>query len=93
LLRVTDARKASQLVTDGRYLEAQSVYKRMLERSPDDADVHYNMAVLCDEMLHEKVKAAAHYREYLRLRPAASDAMRVRTWLAALEAALPPAGR
>jgi len=35
--------------------------------------------------LNDKKTAAAHYREYLRLKPDAADAPRVQEWLRAIE--------
>ncbi|GAG26277.1 unnamed protein product, partial [marine sediment metagenome] len=56
-------------------------YEKALEAAPDDADVHYNLAILYDEYLLDKRKAIEHYYAYLRLCPDARDAVKVSYWI------------
>jgi len=56
-------------------------YKKALEMAPDDADVHYNLAILYDEYLLDKKKAIKHYQAYLKLCPDARDAVKVSYWI------------
>jgi len=56
-------------------------YKKALEAVPDDADVHYNLAILYDEYLLDKRKAIKHYHAYLKLCPDAQDAVKVKYWI------------
>ena len=83
--RAEHGRKAAELVKQGRYREAEREYLALLQLDPNDADVHYNLGILYDDKLGDKAGAAAHYREYLRLRPNAPDAAAVRKWLVAVE--------
>jgi len=65
----------------GQYKKAVSEYKKALEVAPDDADTHYNLAIIYDDCLKDKKKAIEHYRRYLQLRPDAKDAERVAEWI------------
>ena len=56
-------------------------YEKALEIAPDDADVHYNLAILYDENLGDKRKAIEHYRAYLKFRPDAQDTVKVNYWI------------
>lgn len=69
----------------GRHRDAEQEYLRALRLDPGDPDVHYNLAILYDDELDDKLKAVMHYRKYLQLRPRASDAETVRQWLMQIE--------
>jgi len=56
-------------------------YEKALEAVPDDADVHYNLAILYDEYLLDKKKAIKHYQAYLEFCPDARDAVKVSYWI------------
>jgi len=56
-------------------------YEKALEAVPDDADVHYNLAILYDEYLLDKKKAIKHYQAYLKFCPDARDAVKVSYWI------------
>lgn len=56
-------------------------YEKALEAVPDDADVHYNLAILYDEYLLDKRKAIEHYHAYLKFCPDARDAVKVNYWI------------
>lgn len=66
---------------EGRYEDAEKEYLHALRIDPTDPDVHYNLGILYDEKLHNKAKAALHYRTYLKLNPSAGDADTVKGWL------------
>ena len=70
---------------EGRFREAEAEYLKALRIDPNDAMVHYNLAILYDDELNEKEKAAMHYRKYLKLSPGAPDADAVKGWLMAIE--------
>jgi hypothetical protein len=53
-----------------------------LDLSPDDADIHYNLAIVYDDHLQDDAKAVFHYSRYLDLRPNAADAGLVAEWMA-----------
>jgi len=70
---------------EGRFREAEAEYLKALRIDPNDSAVHYNLAILYDDELNEKEKAAMHYRKYLKLNPGAPDADAVKGWLMAIE--------
>ena len=49
--------------------------------APDDAHLHYNLAVLYDEQIRDKQKAIHHYRSYVNLAPEAEDIPKVMYWI------------
>jgi len=63
------------------YKKALREYKKALEAVADDADVHYNLAILYDERLNNKRKAIEHYQAYLKFCPDAQDAAKVNYWI------------
>ncbi|MDD5560740.1 MAG: tetratricopeptide repeat protein [Candidatus Omnitrophica bacterium] len=65
----------------GRYKEAAEEYEKTLELAPDDADIHYNLAIVYDDHLQDNEKAIIHYRRYLELAPDAKDASMVAAWM------------
>jgi len=56
-------------------------YEKTLELDPDDADVHYNLAIVYDDHLQDNEKAILHYRRYLEICPDAKDADAVEEWM------------
>lgn len=56
-------------------------YEKALEAVPDDADAHYNLAILYDKYLVDKRKAIEHYHAYLRFCPDVQDAVKVNYWI------------
>ena len=70
---------------EGRFREAEAEYLKALRIDPNDAAVHYNLAILYDDEFNDKEKAAMHYRKYLKLNPGAPDADAVKGWLMAIE--------
>jgi len=60
---------------------ARVEYEKALEAMPDDADVHYNLAIIYDEYLLDKKKAIEHYYAYLKFCPDVQDAVRVNYWI------------
>ena len=75
---------AQQFVEQERFRDAEKEYLRALRIDASDADVHYNIAVLYDDELEDRRRAAMHYRKYLKLRPDAEDAAQVSEWIDAL---------
>ena len=73
--------RAYELDSNERYDEAVIEYGEVLKISPNDADAHYNLAIIYDDHLNEKRKAIQHYEEYLKLEPVAEDASQVVSWI------------
>jgi len=66
---------------EGRYKEAAVEYEKVLQLSPDDVDVHYNLGIVYDDFIQDNEKAVFHYRRYLDLSPNAPDAGIVTEWM------------
>jgi tetratricopeptide (TPR) repeat protein len=52
--------------------DARKNFEQVLERSPEDADAHFALAVLMRDTFEDPVGADHHFREYLRLKPGGS---------------------
>ncbi len=76
---------ASVYAKESRYAEAEREYLQALRVDPTDAGSHYNLAILYEDVLNDKRKAAMHYRAYLKLSPNADDADEVKSWLLQLD--------
>lgn len=62
-------RKGDQLRKEGNPVEAESYFRRYLQRIPDAPQGHLALAGLYDEALRNPAAALYHYNEYLRLTP------------------------
>jgi tetratricopeptide (TPR) repeat protein len=62
-------RDAENKVADGNYLRAIALYESALDDSPRTADVHYRLALLYDDKLHDPLHALHHFKRYLTLAP------------------------
>jgi len=58
----------------GENVAARAELERVLSLRPDDADAHFALAVLMRDIQEDPVGADAHFREYLRLKPAGEHA-------------------
>ena len=67
------------------YDRAEKQFLNALSVDPDDAGVHYNLAILYDDDLKKKDMARKHYEAFLSLAPHDQDSDRVREWLAVLQ--------
>jgi tetratricopeptide (TPR) repeat protein len=63
------------------FRKAIEQYQKALNLIPDDADTHYNMAVIYDDHLKMKNKAVYHYRKYVELSPNSPDRVKVESWI------------
>jgi tetratricopeptide (TPR) repeat protein len=69
------------LTEKGEYAAAIREYEKVIESRPEDADAHYNLGILYDDHLKDSINALEHYRQYIRLAPASTEAPRVREWI------------
>lgn len=51
------------------YKSAVEEYQKALTYQPNDPDVHYNLAIVCDEYLGDRGAALEHYKKYLSISP------------------------
>jgi tetratricopeptide (TPR) repeat protein len=65
----------------GMYKEEEREYVKCLEINPNDAIVHYNLAILYDDKFNDNAKAVKHYKKYLELEPAGEDVEKVKQWM------------
>lgn len=77
--------KAQAHAVAGRLKEAELEYSAILKLDPSDADVHYALGSLYGEGMKDARRAAPHYRRYLQLMPAGSEAEAVKKRLKAAD--------
>lgn len=70
---------------EGRRADAAEEFAQAASLVPDDAAAHYNLALICDEHLHDAKTALIHYKKYLELAPDAADAAAVKQKIRNLE--------
>src|SRR5438270_11805194 len=58
---------AESKTADGNFLRAITLYESALDDSPSSADVHYRLALLYDDKMHEPLHALHHFKRYLTL--------------------------
>jgi tetratricopeptide (TPR) repeat protein len=66
--RAPELERAMLLIDAGRLAAARSLWKRQLERAPDSAPLHYNIAAV-SEAMGESDAAREHYSAAVRLAP------------------------
>src|SRR3954467_3053216 len=60
---------AENKTADGNFPRAIALYESALDDSPRSADVHYRLALLYDDKLHDPLHALHHFKRYLALAP------------------------
>jgi tetratricopeptide (TPR) repeat protein len=76
---------ANILMQTGKLDNAIRVYEAALTVNPGVAGIHKNLGMIYQQRKNDPVKAAHHYKEYLRLQPNAPDAALVRSTLDAIK--------
>lgn len=72
---------AENKTADGNYLRAIALYESALDDSPRTADVHYRLALLYDDKMHDPLHALHHFKRYLTLAPAGPHANDVKNFM------------
>ena len=72
---------AENKVADGNYLRAIALYESALDDSPRAAEVHYRLALLYDDKMHDPLHALHHFKRYLTLAPAGPHANEVKNFM------------
>ena len=72
---------AENKTADGNYLRAVALYESALDDSPRTADVHYRLAILYDDKMHEPLHALHHFKRYLTLAPSGPHANEVKNFM------------
>jgi len=73
------------LQAQNKYAEAIKEFKMDLMANPNDADAHYNLALIYDKGINNREEAIDHYNMYLKINPDATDALQVKERLTDLE--------
>jgi len=68
----------NMLSDSGNHRGAITQYKKALRLNPNDAWSHYNLAIIYDYYLNNRVKSLAHYKKYLNLEPVKTELDKVR---------------
>ena len=72
---------AENKTADGNYLRAIALYESALDDSPRTADVHYRLALLYDDKMHDPLHALHHFKRYLTLAPSGPHANEVKSFM------------
>jgi LysM repeat protein len=72
---------AENKTADGNYLRAVALYESALDDSPRNADVHYRLALLYDDKMHDPLHALHHFKRYLTLAPSGPHANEVKSFM------------
>ena len=83
LIKEADTRAA-----DGDYLHAINLYETALNGTAASADIHYKLALLYDDKMHEPLNAVHHFKRYLTLAPSGSHAEEAKAFMKRGELAL-----
>jgi LysM repeat protein len=72
---------AENKTADGNFLRAITLYESALDDSPRAADVHYRLALLYDDKMHDPLHALHHFKRYLTLAPSGPHANEVKSFM------------
>ena len=72
---------AENKTADGNFLRAIILYESALDDSPRAADVHYRLALLYDDKMHDPLHALHHFKRYLTLAPSGPHANEVKNFM------------
>jgi LysM repeat protein len=72
---------AENKTADGNFLRAIALYESALDDSPRAAEVHYRLALLYDDKMHDPLHALHHYKRYLTLAPSGPHASDVKNFM------------
>jgi len=72
---------AESKTADGNYLRAITLYESALDGSEKSADIHYRLALLYDDKMHDPLHALHHFKRYLTLAPSGPHANEVKNFM------------
>lgn len=72
---------AESKTADGNYLRAITLYESALDGSAKSADIHYRLALLYDDKMHDPLNALHHFKRYLTLAPSGPHANEVKNFM------------
>src|SRR5450432_2920716 len=66
---------------DGNHLRAITLYESALDGSAKSAEIHYRLALLYDDKMHDPLNALHHFKRYLTLAPTGPHASEVKSFM------------
>ena len=72
---------AESKTADGNYLRAITLYESALDGSAKSAEIHYRLALLYDDKMHDPLHALHHFKRYLTLAPTGPRANEVKNFM------------
>jgi LysM repeat protein len=72
---------AESKTADGNYLRAITLYESALDGSAKSAEIHYRLALLYDDKMHDPLNALHHFKRYLTLAPSGPHASDVKNFM------------
>lgn len=66
---------------DGNHARAITLYESALDGSAKSAEIHYRLALLYDDKMHDPVSALHHFKRYLAMAPTGSHASEVKNFM------------
>lgn len=72
---------AESKTADGNYLRAITLYESALDGSAKSAEIHYRLAILYDDKMHDPLNALHHFKRYLTLAPSGPHAAEVKNFM------------
>ena len=72
---------AESKTADGNYQRAITLYESALDGSAKSADIHYRLALLYDDKMHDPLNALHHFKRYLTLAPTGTHATEVKNFM------------
>jgi nucleoid-associated protein YgaU len=72
---------AESKTADGNYLRAITLYESALDGSAKSAEIHYRLALLYDDKMHDPLNALHHFKRYLTLAPSGPHAVEVKNFM------------
>ena len=83
MLKDADAKAA-----EGEFLQAINLYENALDGTARSADVHYRLALIYDDKMHDPLSALHHFKRYLTLAPGGAHVSEVKNYMKRDELAL-----
>ena len=72
---------AESKTADGNYYRAITLYESALDGSAKTAEIHYRLAILYDDKMHDPLNALHHFKRYLALAPTGPHATEVKNFM------------
>ena len=72
---------AESKTADGNFLRAITLYESALDGSAKSADIHYRLALLYDDKMHDPLNALHPFKRYLTLAPSGPHAAEVKNFM------------